>query len=408
METMNLARNLERLLEIGVSLTSRHNLEELLSSIVSEARDLVGSDGASLYIVEDGVLRFRITRSRWLEEKLGKEEVARRFSASPMPVSEKSIAGYVGATGQEVCLDDVYRLDETSPYRHNPDFDRRSGYTTRSLLAVPMKAPDGRILGVLQLINRLNPDGTTGVFEHDEVHLARSLSSQAAVALHNAQLTEALKKAHLGTIYRLAVAVEYRDQDSSNHIQRVSRYSEELAQGLGMLRKERELILFASPMHDVGKLGIADAILKKPGKLTPEERTTMEEHTLIGARILEGGDSEVLIKGREVALTHHERFDGKGYPRGLAGEAIPLSGRLVALADVYDALSSRRVYKPPLPEEEVFRILREGRGTNFDPGVVDVFFARIDNLRAIRASFPDTETAAPAPAMDKPDIGPKT
>jgi putative two-component system response regulator len=142
-------------------------------------------------------------------------------------------------------------------------------------------------------------------------------------------------------------------------------------------------------MHDVGKLGIPDGILQKPGRLTPEERHFMEYHTIIGGNILKGSKATILRQSRIVALTHHERFDGTGYPRHLKGEEIPIEGRITILADVFDALSSKRVYKEALEEEEVLRILREGRGSYFDPKILDVFLANFEAVCAIQNRYMD-------------------
>jgi putative two-component system response regulator len=144
-------------------------------------------------------------------------------------------------------------------------------------------------------------------------------------------------------------------------------------------------------MHDVGKLGIPDRILQKPGPLTPEERKIMEYHTTIGGNILKGSAASVLQKSRIVAVTHHEKFDGTGYPRGLKGEKIPLEGRITILADVFDALSSKRVYKEAMPEAEVLRILQEGRGAHFDPRILDVFLDRLGEVRKIKERYSDRE-----------------
>lgn len=187
-------------------------------------------------------------------------------------------------------------------------------------------------------------------------------------------------QAHLDTIRRLVLAAEYKDHDTASHIERIGLYSEILARGLGLAPGEIELMRHATPMHDVGKLGIPDAILIKPGKLTPEEWEVMKAHTMIGARILQGSPSKLLQLGETVALSHHERWDGTGYPHGIAEGEIPLGGRICAVADVFDALTTNRHYRDALPNETVFDMMRSQRGAHFDPKIVDVFF---ENLAAI-------------------------
>lgn len=194
-------------------------------------------------------------------------------------------------------------------------------------------------------------------------------------------------QAHMMTINKLGVAAEYKDEDTAEHIYRMSNYCAKIAQALGLTGQEVELIKHTSPMHDVGKIGIPDAILLKPGKLNDEEWRIMQTHTTIGHRILEGSDSEILETGKVIALSHHERWDGSGYPQALKGEEIPLYGRICAVADVFDALTSKRPYKEPFSDEKALQIMRESRGTHFDPRVLDAFFLILGEILAIRNKF---------------------
>jgi len=196
-------------------------------------------------------------------------------------------------------------------------------------------------------------------------------------------------KAHLDTIVRLAIAAEYKDEDTAAHIHRMSHYCAIIARGLHLPPGEVEVILHASPMHDVGKIGIADAILLKPGKLDNNEWDIMKQHTTMGGRVLSGSSSNLLQAGEVIALSHHEKWDGSGYPKGLAGEDIPLYGRICAVADVFDALTSERPYKKAFSNEKAYEILREGRGTQFDPKVLDVFFERLNAVVAIQEQHSD-------------------
>jgi len=184
---------------------------------------------------------------------------------------------------------------------------------------------------------------------------------------------EEIKHAYIQTIYRLTLAAERRDKTTGEHIRRMSLSSRTLARKLGLPENEVEEIFFASPMHDIGKIGIPDSILLKPGKLTPEEFEIMKTHTTIGAEILKGSDSPILKRGEEAALSHHEKFDGSGYPRGLTGKDIPISGRIIIVADIYDALRSSRPYrKTPFSHDEA--ILEMTRTKNFfDPEIIEAF-----------------------------------
>jgi len=194
-----------------------------------------------------------------------------------------------------------------------------------------------------------------------------------------------LQEAYLDTIYRLVLAAEYRDEDTGNHIVRMSRYCALIAEKLGLPAKEVQNILYAAPMHDVGKIGIPDSILLKPGKLTDEEFDIIKMHSTIGAKILANSKAEILNVAEKIALSHHEKWNGKGYPQGLSGDNIPLVGRIVGLADAFDALTSKRPYKDPYPVEMAIDIIKQERGQHFDPDMVDVFMENIDEVLKIKA-----------------------
>lgn len=362
----------QRLIQVGIALSSETDLRRLLELIVAQARELTGCDGASLFIREGEELRFFVVKRNEELQDLR------------LPLTPSSIVGYVVLTGESLNLPDVYQLPPDLPYAFNPQVDRQTGYRTRSLLTVPLRDPSGNILGALQLLNRLRPDRPADLapdqvadwsqpFSELEVQVAEALASQAAVAYQNVRLREELKAAHLETIFCLAQAAEYRDQDTAFHLKRMSHYSRILAKELGLSSHEQELIFYASPLHDVGKIGIPDAILQKPGPLTPEERQIMKRHPEIGYEILSQSNSELMKKSAIIALTHHEKFDGSGYPRGLKGEGIPLEGRIVALADVFDALASRRPYKKAWDLSDIFRFVESQSGSHFDPQVVAAF-----------------------------------
>ena len=195
---------------------------------------------------------------------------------------------------------------------------------------------------------------------------------------------EALQAASLDSIQRLSRAAEYRDEDTGAHIERMSRYSEDVARKMGLSGKTVERILYAAPMHDAEKIGIPDKILLKPGKLDPDEWEIIKQHTTVGARILGGSRTGFIKLAEVIALTHHERWDSSGYPRGLKGTQIPLVGRITTIADVFDALTSRRPYKEPFSVEKSFAVIRESKGTHFDPDVVDAFFAVQSEILAVK------------------------
>src|SRR5688500_2890357 len=196
-------------------------------------------------------------------------------------------------------------------------------------------------------------------------------------------------QAQLETVERLAILAEYKDKVTGRHIRRMSEYSAVIARGLKLPPDEVELILHASRMHDVGKIAVPEAILRKPAALDPQEWIVMRQHSTIGSRILDNSSSQILQAGKIIALHHHERWDGAGYPAGLAGSDIPLWGRICAVADVFDAITSERPYKPAFPNEEALQLLLDGKGKHFDPRVVDVFFDCLQEILAIQSKYKD-------------------
>jgi putative two-component system response regulator len=215
---------------------------------------------------------------------------------------------------------------------------------------------------------------------------------ESEVASRTTELKHALemiKTASLETIYRLSMASEYKDEDTGLHVKRMSRYCAAVARRMGLNESTVESILYAAPMHDLGKVGIPDLILLKPGKLDPAEWEIMKQHTVIGVKILKGSDAEFIRLGEVLSHFHHEKWDGSGYPNGLKGIEIPIAGRIAAIADVFDALTSKRPYKEPFSVEKSLAIISEGRGSHFDPDVVDAFFALQDEILAIKEQYDD-------------------
>ncbi|KOO16204.1 chemotaxis protein CheY [Vibrio xuii] len=201
--------------------------------------------------------------------------------------------------------------------------------------------------------------------------------------------TAQLESSRLEVIQRLGRAAEYKDNETGMHVIRMSHYSKILAQQLDVSERWIELVFQASPMHDIGKIGIPDAVLRKPGKLDKDEWEVMQTHVQIGADIIDNGDSLLLQMAQEIALYHHEKWDGSGYPHGLKGEEIPLSARIVAIADVFDALTSERPYKKAWPTEKAVSLLEEEAGSHFDPNLVPIFINQLDQLLEIKESFKD-------------------
>ena len=239
--------------------------------------------------------------------------------------------------------------------------------------------------------------------EHDEAegfeagavdYIIKPISSAIVKARVKTHLSlvqaDELLDSRLQVVQRLGRAAEYKDNETGMHVMRMSHYAKELALAYGLTEQQSEILLHAAPMHDIGKIGIADSIMLKPGKLTEEEFTTMKQHPEIGAEIIgDCGDSLLLKVAKSVSLTHHEKWDGSGYPHGLAGEDIPIEGRICALADVFDALTSKRPYKEAWSVEDTITFLQSQKGKHFEPKLVDLLIAILPKILEIKMTFKD-------------------
>jgi two-component system response regulator RpfG len=215
--------------------------------------------------------------------------------------------------------------------------------------------------------------------------LERTQSLEQAIAV----ATQPIIEREHETLFRLAKAGEFRDADTGNSVPRMAKYSSLIAQGLGLKAEHCNLIEFAAPMHDIGKIGVQDQILTKPGKLNFSEFEMMKKHPLIGYEILQNSSSKFIRLGAEIALSHHEKFDGSGYPYGTKGDEIPLEARIVAVADVYDALTSARPYKTPWSVEQTLDYLTNNKGSHFDPDCVNAFMLQYEKVKVIQQQLPD-------------------
>jgi putative two-component system response regulator len=234
----------------------------------------------------------------------------------------------------------------------------------------------------LELENRLHRENLEGIVR------TRTMALQQALEWLERSEKD-LRLSREETIQRLAIAAEFRDNATAQHIQRMSHYCELLARRYGLSQERCELIRTASPMHDIGKIGTPDYVLLKPGKFTQDEFNVIAQHAEIGYRILSGSDAELLKVAAVIAYTHHERFDGKGYPRKLKGAAIPIEGRIAAIADAFDALTTQRIYKPAFELSHAVDLMIQHRGEHFDPDLLDVFIASMDDIARIYDHYTD-------------------
>lgn len=394
---------LNLLVASGLALGEVADADELLSMMAETAMIMGNCEGCTVYEADEDLLRFKLTRNRILESR-GVKGTLKNYT---LPIDLKTAAGFVATSKKPLNIADVYNLPSESPFSFNPSFDVMTNYRSRSMLVIPMSDSRGNVLGVLQLINHLTGENFSGEVtpfpQRVEAYL-KALSSQCGVVLRNMRMAEEIKKSRIETVKKFVKASEYHDTDTGGHIERMSRYSVLLYRQLGFDDSSSEVMQLASMLHDVGKISTPDAVLKKPGRLTPEEFEIMKLHTVKGYEVLRGADSPFLQMGATIAHTHHEKWDGSGYPLGLKGNAIPAEGRVVALADVFDALCSRRVYKESWPIDKVFDELKNCSGSHFDPQIVDIFFENLDEVLEIKAQFPADEPPASAAPSAQSEI----
>lgn len=387
------------------------DIDLLLEKILSEARRFTGADAGSIYIREGDSLKFSYTQNDTLQAQLppGKKLIYSTFST---PINSNSISGYVAFTGEPLNIADAWHIPPGTPYSFNRSYDEISGYRTRSILTLPLTAQRGDITGVLQLINAKDAQGGVIPFPESGLPILAHFANAAANAVERAKLTR-------GIIMRMNKMAELRDpKETGSHVNRVASYSVALyeawatSRGLSQeeIEKTRDMLRLAAMLHDVGKVAISDLILKKPGRFTPEEFEIMKQHTLFGARLFGELYSDIDDAAMLVTLNHHERWDGNGYPgfidplswcaipgyedadgkpRGKKGEEIPLFGRIVAIADVYDALSNKRCYKEAWDPDAVIAELKNESGKMFDPELLEIFLLNLDTIHHISSLYPD-------------------
>jgi response regulator RpfG family c-di-GMP phosphodiesterase len=402
---------LEFISSLGIELNQINDLDILLERILLKARKWVNADAGSIYIRNGEKLDFVYTQNNTLQSLLSKGEKL-IYSTFSIPIDDKSIAGFVALNGQVLNLPDVYSLPPDVPYHFSSKVDKTSGYKTHSMLTLPLKTTEGDILGVLQIINAQNDNNEVISFTKDNEKTMYHFAIIAAMAIDRAKLTRSI-------IMRMIKMTRMHDpKETGAHVNRVGNYSLEIYEKWAQRRKvpqeeidkKSDILKMAAMVHDVGKIAVSDTILKKPGRLAEDEFEVMKQHAIQGARLFLDKQSKYDETAMIVALNHHERWDGgnRSYPghvdvktgaplqgktssEGVAkskkGEEIPLFGRIVALADVYDALSSARCYKDPFDEEKVLRILKDETGKQFDPELVEIFMEIFDTIKSIKQRY---------------------
>ena len=376
---------LNLLVEFGARISSELRLDKLLDIIAKQISRMLNVGRCTIYLkdTERNELWSKIAQGRGLEH-----------TEIRLPLDGNNTAAIVAKTGQPINLSNAYE-DE----RFSMAVDMVTDFRTHTMLAVPLKNNNGKVLGVFQVANKA--DGTP--FDKKDEGILLLLATLAASSIEIAKLYQDVHVAQIETIYRLAVTAEYRDQqDTRAHLKNISIISYLLALALGMSKKEAELIKNASPLHDIGKVALADNILLKPGRLSPEEFEIMKSHTVYGGRILEGAHSKVLQVAHKMSLYHHEKWNGSGYPHGLKGEEIPLEARIITVADVFDALCVSRVYKKAWKTDDAYLYILGESGKAFDPRIVAAFKKIYSSVRKLYINQAPTENESLSLAPAKP------
>ncbi|MEH0019484.1 MAG: HD domain-containing phosphohydrolase [Desulfobacter sp.] len=348
-------------------IANERDVDRLLITMADMGRDLVGADSCTL----------------WMLDKKN-DELWSRVSHSLKEIripSSCGIAGDVARSGKPEIINDPY-----ADARFDKAVDEKTGYRTRNIISHPVVNSEGDILGVFQAVNKVT--GDLAFTNQDMAHFLVA-STYIGKQLESVLLQEEIENTQREIIFTLAETAELRSKETGYHVKRVAEYSWILADLAGMSSLEAEILKLASPLHDIGKIAIPDAILLKPARLTQDEIKVMETHTRLGYDMLRHSDRRILKAASIVAFEHHEKWNGQGYPRKTSGEDIHIYGRITAIADVFDALSSHRVYKPAWPIEKITALFREEKGKHFDPVLTDLFLNNLDRFLEIYERYKD-------------------
>lgn len=349
------------LLKVGRTIAVETNIDTLLKIIAQEIKQALNADRCTVFLLDEE------KHELWSKVALGLGMQEIRFA------SNLGLAGHVATTGETVNIKDAY-----TDKRFNKEIDMQTGYKTKTILCMPIRNLSHQIVGVFQVLNKKG-----GEFTAKDEDLLIAIGSSAGIALENANLfnkqkilIEEQKQLFSSFIDTLSASIDARDKITSGHSKRVTMYASLICDELNMNEKEKEVIKHASLLHDIGKIGIKDSILQKEGKLTPEEYDHIKQHANITHDIL--GKiyvSKEFENVAQIASSHHERYDGTGYFQGLKGDNIPLGGRILAVSDVFDAITSKRHYRSKMQIQDAIKILMDGSGSHFDKKIVDVFLS---------------------------------
>lgn len=355
---------LEILLKAAPKITREKNLNNLIEILSNLAKDMIEVDRCSLFIIDEQ------KRELYTIFAHGVNEIR-------IPMNS-GIAGHVAKTGKTYVTENAYR----SKF-FNKEVDKILGYKTRNLLAVPIFDSKGKVIGVYQAVNK------SSKFKSSDIKLMKLIAEFAAAAIENMMLYEKIKELHKKSLIKLSKAAEYKDPEPPNHFIRIGLISRLVAEKLGLDEEKCEILLLASTMHDIGKIGIPDRILKKSGRLEPDEWEIMKKHPIIGYELLYDEESELFQIAAIIALEHHERWDGKGYPFGKKETEISLWARIVSVVDNFDTLITEKDEGEPWSLDMAVNYMEAMKEKAFDPEIVNVFLGNMDKVIEIWEKYKD-------------------
>lgn len=361
---------LDLLFSYTPKIAGEKNLKRLVGLMADLGKQMVVSDRCTLWLLDESKSELYTYVAHGVEELR-------------MP-ADKGFAGEAVRTGQPILIHDAYE----DP-RFNREIDKQTGYRTRAMMVMPIRTNEGRVMGAFQAINKMTVEGIFTEVDLERLNLTATYSCKT---LEAAELFEEVENTQRAAIYMLGELAESRSRETGFHVIRVAEYCALIGSYLGLSEAEVELLRLASPMHDAGKVATPDAILKKPGRLTEDEFEIMKRHTEEGHKVLSRSGKRIFQTAAMIAITHHEKWNGSGYPRGLKGEEIPLFGRITAVADVFDALSNDRCYKKAWPIEKVAQLFLEESGKHFDPAIVKILMDHLGEFVSINEQYRDTYT----------------
>jgi len=389
------------------NLQQLKDINSILDTVLLEARKLARADAGTIFLATQSGLTFNYVQTDTLSVQ--NDIIASHYRYYTIPIDKTSIVGYCAATGEQISIEDAYNLPEGVPFSFNSFFDRKTGYRTKSVFVMPLKTLGNTLVGVMELINAMDENRVPISFSPELQRYVSRFAGYAAAAIERGKWNQEL-------ILRMIRMAELRDPgETAAHVQRVSGIAAEIYQQWARtnnvdpftVKQYSDLLRTAALLHDVGKIGIPDEILRKPGALTTDEFELIKLHPIYGANLFENNTSELDMMCRDIALNHHERWDGTGYPghytgcivlydrnkKPKMGEEIPFAARIVALADVFDALASKRVYKKAWPMADIYALIREESGYHFDPQLVNALFQITEVVEAIQERYKDIPTA---------------